>query len=368
MLLQYLIKKNDKTAKITEFKPDSESVKMNCEELKDSDIFLLTFSVDSNDIKAARLLAPLNEKIIENYNEDCTVLENQAAAYFNKSLFPLINDFERLLRKVLYTAKSTLLNKEKVDPKIKEKIEKNIVDIESMEFGPLFDILFTDENFNKTVKTAVGKAPPYTKKQFVELIEQQTENPLWANFPGAKDICPTLAERFTEIRYFRNDVMHAHNIDVKTFYKAKRLFEEVNKELRELEKIYIPSMSKFLIQDDEWTESMTASLFEISRRIDENLLWTKPQIPAYNLNFQNLTRGLNYPFYNTPDFSTLNYLNLENHVFPYVSNNCGSDLNPNIMPEISPNPYDNVIVEKKENLEIKKTEPTNKDENDYEEE
>lgn len=353
MLLQYLIKKNDNTTKITEFKPESESVKMNCEELKDSDTFLLTFTVDSNDIKAARLLAPLNDSIVETYKDDCTVLENQAAAYFNKSLFPLINDFERLLRKVLYTAKSTLLNKDKVDSKIKEKIEKNIVDIEAMEFGPLFDILFTDENFNKTVKAVVGKANPCTKKQFIELIEQQTENPLWANFPYAKDICPTLTENFTDIRYFRNDVMHAHNIDAKTFYKAKKLFTEVNNELRELEKTYIPSMSKFVEDDEAWTDSMTASLIEMSRRIDENIFWAKSQIPAYNMYLQNLNRGMNYPFYDASNISMLDFMT--HTADPLLKTNF------NIIPEISPNPYNNLIVEKKVNLSPKEPGDKNDD-------
>lgn len=34
MLLQYLIIKDEKTAKIKDFKPESELVRMNCEELK----------------------------------------------------------------------------------------------------------------------------------------------------------------------------------------------------------------------------------------------------------------------------------------------------------------------------------------------
>lgn len=348
MLLQYLIKKTDNTTKITEFKPESELVKMNCEELKDSDTFWVSFTVDSNDIKAARLLAPVNDNIVEIYKNDCTVLENQSSAYFNKSLFPLINDFERLLRKVLYTAKSTLLNKDKVDLKIKEKIEKNIVDIEAMEFGPLFDILFTDENFNKNVKAVVGRANPCTKKQFVELIEQQTENPLWANFPGAKNICPTLTESFTDIRLFRNDVMHAHNIDVKTYYKAKKLFTEVNDELRKLENTYIPSMSKFTFQDDEWTDSMTASLFEMSRRIDENIIWAKSQIPAYNMYLQDLNRGLNYPFYNASNVSMIDFMT--HTVDPLLKSNL------NIMPEISPNPYEKLIFDKTKKSEAQKPE------------
>ena len=355
MLLQYLIIKDEKTTKIKDFKPGSELVKMNCEELKDSDIFLLTFSVDSNDIKAARLLDTLNNMIVEKYKNECTVLENQASAYFNKSLFPLINDFERLLRKVLYTAKSTLLNKDKIDSKIKEKIEKNIIDIEEMEFGPLFEILFTDENFNKTVKSVVGRANPCTKKQFIELIEQQTENPLWTNFPVAKDVCPTLTESFTEIRYFRNDVMHAHNIDAKTFSKAKKLFEEVNDELRELEKTYIPSMSKFVLQDDDWTNSMTESLFEMSRRINESIIWVKSQIPTYNTYLQNLNREFVYPFYNASNVSMMDFMTQGNSVSPDNLHNYVSDFNPNIMPEISPNSYDNLIVEKKKNLEIQKS-------------
>ncbi|MBQ0003639.1 MAG: hypothetical protein KBT21_08885 [Treponema sp.] len=346
MLLQYLIKKNDTTSKITGFKPESDSIKMNCEELKDSDTYLVTFTVDSNDIKAARFLAPLNDSIIEEYKDNCTILENQAAAYFNKTLFPLINDFERLLRKVLYTAKSTLLNKDKVDPKIKEKIEKNIVELEKMEFGPLFDSLFTDENFNKTVKAVVGKANPSTKKQFIELIEQQTENPLWVNFPSAKELCPTLTENFNSIRLMRNDVMHAHNIDAKAFYRAKKLFIEVNEELRELEKAYIPSMNKLVPQDEDWTDSMSASLFEMSRRLQENSIFIKSHIPAYNTYLNTLNNGLNYPFYNVNNVSMLDFMTRT--ADPLVVR----DLS--IMPEISPNPYDNLIIEKMKNPESKK--------------
>ena len=82
--------------------------------------------------------------IVENFAP--TVLINESLAYFNRKLFPYINEFERKLRKFLYL-KSAIYTGEK-------RIE-NIRDLESKDLGEIFVLLFTDAEFVKASKTKV---------------------------------------------------------------------------------------------------------------------------------------------------------------------------------------------------------------------
>jgi len=42
---------------------------------------------------------------------------------------------------------------------------------------------------------------------------------------------PLLRKKFSEIRFIRNDIMHAHNINKADYSSTRRLFEDANKEL-----------------------------------------------------------------------------------------------------------------------------------------
>ena len=54
--------------------------------------------------KRQKILDPLNRQVCEKYKP--TVLTNECSAYFNKALYPIVNEFERKLRKLLYLASS----------------------------------------------------------------------------------------------------------------------------------------------------------------------------------------------------------------------------------------------------------------------
>ena len=56
------------------------------------------------------------------------------------------------------------------------------------------------------------------------------ENKLWTILLG-DDCAKTLCESFSELRNYRNDVMHAHDIGYERFNAAQKLFKKVNNEL-----------------------------------------------------------------------------------------------------------------------------------------
>lgn len=80
------------------------------------------------------------------------------------------------------------------------------------------------ENINKTLSWQ------FTRAELLDAINKLDENRLWTLLLG-DDCVETLCSSFSEIRNYRNDVMHAHNIDYEQFNKTHKLFKKVNTEL-----------------------------------------------------------------------------------------------------------------------------------------
>lgn len=178
-------------------------------------------SVPGVSMEAAKILDPLNRKVCENYRP--TVLANECSAYFNKALYPIVNEFERKLRKLLYLASSLHGD---------ENSQKVIVGLEEQELGNIFETLFSDAAFVKKAKETINKTLSwqFTRAELLDAINKLDENRLWTLLLG-DDCVETLCSSFSEIRNYRNDVMHAHNIDYEQFNKAHKLFKKVNTEL-----------------------------------------------------------------------------------------------------------------------------------------
>ena len=181
----------------------------------------IRFSVDGENEEAARLLSSIDEEIQNNYN--VIVLSNGCSAYFNKRLYPLVNDFECKLRKLLYL--SSAKNSE-------EKSSDNISNLESQDFGQIFSLLFIDTTFMGKVKEDIKSRNKerFSKAEIVSSIESMDENTLWDSLIGEHKV-PTLRTKFNDIRHYRNDVMHSHYINYKRFRIAFGLFKSVNREL-----------------------------------------------------------------------------------------------------------------------------------------
>lgn len=178
----------------------------------------------SNNEHAAKKLSDINNLIIREIAP--IILTNGSAAYFNKMLYPFVNDFERKLRKLLYSASVI---------KPEEDKNNNISNLEEKDFGTIFDLLFWDLNFRDKTKSFVNannknsiKWTGYSSDLY-KYLDNTKEDLLWDRLLFNK--VPTLRNNFSEIRMRRNDVMHAHNIDKNDFRRTKQLFKKVNNEL-----------------------------------------------------------------------------------------------------------------------------------------
>ena len=189
--------------------------------IENSECWTLSISVAGEGKNAAKMLDPLNRQVCDKYKP--TILTNECSAYFNKALYPIVNEFERKLRKLLYLASA--LNGD-------EDSQKVIVRLEERELGKIFEILFSDEAFVKKAKETVNRTLSwqFTRLELLDAINKLDEKKLWTILLG-DDCAKTLCGSFSELRNYRNDVMHAHNIDYERFNKAEKLFKKVNAEL-----------------------------------------------------------------------------------------------------------------------------------------
>lgn len=189
----------------------------NINEFENSEKWTLLIELSKEDETSAKHLSKIDQKIQE-YSP--IVLTNDSSAYFNRKIYPLANEFERKLRKLLYL-KSTLHTGER-PKKIIEKLEEK-------DFGEIYDLLFVDrdfyEQFKKAVNSRASSGLYYTKK-----LSEIPEKTLWDVINGVnKD--DFLKNNFLDIIEYRNKVMHAHNISYDNYKLQKKLFENAIKYL-----------------------------------------------------------------------------------------------------------------------------------------
>lgn len=219
MIQEYLFSDKTHRAEVSNYKPAN----VECEiiDFENSDCWMATYSVPHEDENAAKILSAINEYVVQNYTP--TVLSNESAAYFNKTLFPLINVFERKLRKLLYL--KSALNKD-------EKTAENIKDLEEKDLGKIFEFLFTDESFTKEVRSKIKTEMTwqFAKKELFCILDSIKETTLWDTLIGVNAV-PALRENYLDAKSFRNDIMHAHNISYAAFKDARSLFQKINIQL-----------------------------------------------------------------------------------------------------------------------------------------
>ena len=176
---------------------------------------------DGNGEATAKKLSGLNEQIVSRCN--VLTLTNECAKYFTGKLYPLVSDFECKLRKLLYLASAD-------DPN--NPVNKNIKDLETKDFGEIFELLFVDIDFFTAVKAGIKNRDKkeFTKAGVLSYIDSFEENANWDKLLS-KSAAPTFRKRFMDVKRYRNDIMHMHYISLGQYAEAKQLFTTVNKEL-----------------------------------------------------------------------------------------------------------------------------------------
>lgn len=258
MTLEYLVSNKEDAQKCINLINDEGKVSSSNSMLNEN-YYIVTATIDSESKEAAFVLSSLNKKICESIN--CTVLTNGSASYFNKVLFPLINDFERKLRKLLYSTSAI-----KTDVKGRD----TIADLEAKDFGQLFDILFKDNDYQKRIIAFVnsknGKGWRGYSQELLSFLKEEEEDLLWDRLLENK--VPSLRKNFSDLRNKRNDVMHAHNIDKEGFLYSLRLFKAANREID----IAIESLEDGALVPDSYNQEIEAALVEntLNNIIDTN--------------------------------------------------------------------------------------------------
>ena len=221
MKLEYLIhteKLSICNSKIDTVNKKKKMVKYNQKIIPNTELQYFCVEIIGDNKDNARILSDINDVILE--DDEIIVVSNEASEYFNKTLFPLINAFERKLRKLLYLATADNTN-------YKDKIQM----LEKKDLGTIFGMLFVDEKFTQdTLKWMNSNKHLMSKEEILKYIKDHDEESLWSELFSKSDD-DILKENYMLVKTIRNDVMHAHNINYETYSIAKKLFEQLNEQL-----------------------------------------------------------------------------------------------------------------------------------------
>lgn len=265
MMQEYLIKSKS----ILDSVKDYSSTKIKQKVTSAKEFYVLSISIDSNSENSAKVLSKINDEVVG--IDEVIVISNGSSEYFNKKLYPIINEFERKLRKLVYLA--VFLGK----PNQGKRMEQ-IENLEEKDLGAIFEYLFIDPNFIKVTKTMINsKLPPLSnKKKILDSIESIEEKTLWNDLIGNHII--GLSEKYIEVKNARNAVMHAHNINYSRYKEIKELYENINSELdQQIQDFYNPEKDKydqiavFNTRLDEIMKQLAADITSVTRPINRSV-------------------------------------------------------------------------------------------------
>ena len=247
MIQEYLLQDNSEKNSIKTYNPSGINVRWFS--ASDGKCWYVQYSADSDNEETAKRLSEVDEYIVQNYH--VTILENGVSAYFNKRLYPYVSGFEYKLRKLLYL--TSAINHD-------DQTSANISNLESLDFGQLFTLLFIDNSFMSKVRDDIKNRNRefFSKAEVLAAIKSVDENTLWDDLLG-KDSVPTLRNRFGDVRLYRNDVMHSHHLNYQKYKDVLAFFKTVNFELT------------LALEDIKVIESKASSKHNFNKALDEAL-------------------------------------------------------------------------------------------------
>lgn len=219
MVLEILVESKYKSS--IEKKNQNEALEFSIaiQDINKSQYTIFTYSTKTDNINDARAISELKEKL--NNGSHITIIRDESSSYFNKKLYPLINDFEIKLRSYIYI-KNALAEEKLIDDKLK---------LDQKTLGQLIDLLFFDCNLYILIGDLI-KNKHITKDELLSRINDFEENTLWNKLDVNNELI-IVKEKYGEIEKNRNHVMHMHLISYNDYISAKKLFEEINTSLEE---------------------------------------------------------------------------------------------------------------------------------------
>lgn len=219
MIQEYLLQDENIKKNISDYKPKKASIKLY--QVEKGKCWYAQISVNGSNEQAARDLSDIDMYVQEHFA--VTLLRSDCSAYFTNKLYPLLSSFERTLRKLLYIFSA--INND-------DESAKNIKELEKKTIGQIFTMLFIDDAFVSSIKDSIKGANRdiFSKDDILKLISSVDEKTVWDSLMG-DDIVPTLRKNFQEVRFIRNNVMHAHNINWNEYENSRKLLRKIIKEM-----------------------------------------------------------------------------------------------------------------------------------------
>lgn len=263
---------------------------------KKCNIAKLKISFGAETSKDAKVLNEINNLICKNkLRQDYSIIVTYdgVSSYFCKKAYPLLGEFERRLRELIYiilvntfgiewynqTVSKEIGDKIKASSRIKNNgklIEKaleemTISDLETYLFEPYCEKQF-EELFKN--KEELNKVLDMSKEDIASLLEKCIPKSLWDRY--FKDKIDDIQVEINEIREFRNIVAHNKNFGLKEYKDFEIKIKSVNLKIKEA----IEEINGKEIDDKFKLNSCTAynnmelivsSLVNISSNITENI-------------------------------------------------------------------------------------------------
>lgn len=201
-------------------------------------IYILSIDICGEDESCAKSLSEILEEITTKCpNENFFISKNEASVFFNRQLYPHFNNFERNLRRLIYiiAIKSNDSNMNSIADKI-----------ENFDFGEIGNEIIYNKKTVKAYKDQIQN-DPNTKFYRRKALADAKDKTLWSFMVEDKTF---FVEHFEQLTTYRNDVMHAHNMDYTNYCKALILITGANEELYSLICHYL-NQKKYIRPDIE---------------------------------------------------------------------------------------------------------------------
>lgn len=248
MIVEYLIDKDEYKTLLSDdiFKASNGlTVDNKSTKYKGKENHILRLSVSGESLKNAEALSEIAERIKSIFNNKNNkvryrLLINEPAQYFVKELYPLVCEFETRLREFIHgvlfdvegKANDGIIKKMKSAKIFKRGMIENGNLFELSDLGMIIDFLFSNNELSDEIKDYTGSNQNYSREDLIELIKNFDKHTIWEDFFKEDFSDSILPEKLKEIKEYRNDVMHFHDISYERYLKAEKILKECIKDLK----------------------------------------------------------------------------------------------------------------------------------------
>ena len=292
MKIEYLIKGDNLKKDLNKLIPkDIEKIKIasSYKKLDRKNNYHFSIECDKTTEYSAKELSATYYKIKQLLNENNTkyiVLSDEVSKFFAGKLYPLVQNFELQLRKLLYfslfgldeKSEKEMLNNIKKSMLEKNKLDKNKEKyLELSSLKGLLTFLFGNNRFiadaNKIVSDHTNDDYRFgVKSTIIEKLSELNETTVWDELYKDTYGNSILRNHYKEIPNYRNRVMHFQTISYTEYEKAKKVLRTTNKDLsNQISKCIVLDLTKeraeLVVSNSEYMLDLESIIANVTKAV-----------------------------------------------------------------------------------------------------